>query len=95
MIENKDEVLQAIKKVANDNGYDFSYKACESRVHEEVLNLTVQPKDGDDRRALSLVVAKGENRFRVTFAGADISKHCKDLDQLLIIIKDWLLNRKD
>lgn len=89
--ENKDTVLQAIKKVVNDNGYDFSYKGCESRAYEETLYLTVQSREEDNRPLLNFIVTLGLRPFRITFDGVD----CKDLNQLIIIIKDWLLNRKD
>jgi hypothetical protein len=92
MIENKDEILQAIRKLANDNGYDFSDNGSEPRIPERWY-LAVRPKEGDDRPSLPFVVTKEPSRFRVTFAGASIPKYCKDLDQLLAFIKDWLLTR--
>jgi len=95
MIVNKDEVLQAVKELVNDNGYDFFCNRCESRVHEEALSLAVQPKEGDDRPLLNFIVTNGSSRFRIAFAGVDGPKYCKDLKQLLDVIKNWLLNRKD
>lgn len=97
MIGNKDEVLQAIKKLTNDNGYDFfnngnPYPPIE---HEKVLYLAVKPKEGDDRPLLNFVVTIGLNRFRVTFPETDAPNYCTDLNQMLDVIKDWLLNGKD
>jgi hypothetical protein len=100
MIGNKDEVLQAIKKLANDNGYDFFPGECRLRKDMrgetigEVLCLAVQPREGDNRELLNFVVTNGENRFMVTFAGEDVPMYCKDLNQLLIIIKDWVIKQK-
>jgi len=93
MIVNKDELLQAVKKLVNDNGYDFFYNGCESRVHEEALSLAAQPREGDDRPLLNFIVTNGSSRFRITFAGIDVPKYCKDLDQLLDTIKDRLTTR--
>jgi hypothetical protein len=95
MIENKDEVSQAIRKLADDNGYDFFNNGGPNppREHEKVLYLAFQPKEGDKRPLLNFVVAICSNRFRVTFDGAIIPKYCKDLGQLLDFIKDWLLTR--
>jgi hypothetical protein len=96
MVENKDEVLQAIRKLTNDNGYDFfnnggSYPQKE---HEEVLSLAVQQREGDDRPLLSFVVTIGLNRFRVTFPEANNPEYCTDLNHMLDVIKNWLLKGK-
>lgn len=94
MIANKDNVLQAIRKLASDNGYGFFYKGSQYKRHRETLCLAVQPKEGDERPSLDFDVAEGSNRFRVTFAEINTPEYCKDLGQLLDTIKDWLLNRE-
>jgi hypothetical protein len=78
----------------NDNDYDFFYNGCESRIYEEVLNLAVQPQKGDDRPLLNFIITNGSSRLMINFSGVDAPKHCKDLEQLLDFIKDWLLNEE-
>lgn len=97
MVGNKDRILQAIRKLTNDNGYDFFNNGCPypPREHETVLYLAVQPKEGDARPLLDFVVAIESSRFRVTFPGIDVPKYCKDLNQMLDVVKDWLPNAKD
>jgi len=100
IVEDKDEVLRAIDKLVNDNGYDYFRGKCWLRKDkvdepiEDVLCLAVQPKEGDDKPLFHFVVTIGSSRFRITF-DKDVPKYCKDLDQMLNIIKDWLLNIKD
>ena len=93
MTENMDEVLQAIRKLVNDNGYDFFNNGCQCREYEKALYLAVQPKDGDDRPLLNFIVTIESSRFRITFDGVDVPQYRKDLNQLLDVIKDWLLTR--
>lgn len=97
MVGNKDEVLQAIRKLTNDNGYDFfnNGDTYPPREHEKVLYLSVQPREVDDRPLLNFVVTIGSSRFKVTFAGSEVPKYCTDLNQMLDVIKDWLLKGKD
>jgi len=94
MVGNKDEVLQAIRKLTNDNGYNFFNNGgpYPPREHEEVLSLIVQPREEEDRPLLNFVVTIGLNRFRVTFPETDTPKYCTDLNQMLDVIKKWLLN---
>jgi hypothetical protein len=97
MVGNKDDVLQTIRELANDNGYDFFNNGSPypPRENGEVLYLAVQPREGDDRPLLNFVVTIGLNRFRVTFPETDATNHCMDLNQMLVVIQDWLLNGKD
>ncbi|OHB54627.1 MAG: hypothetical protein A2173_06100 [Planctomycetes bacterium RBG_13_44_8b] len=93
MVGNKDEVLKAIRKLTNANGYDFFNNGgpYPPREHEKALYLSVQPREGDDRALLNFVVTIGSNRFKITFPGTDVPEYCTDLNQMLDIIKDWLL----
>ena len=95
MVGNKEEVLQAIKKLTNDNGYVFINNGgpYPPREHEELLYLAVQQREGHDRQLLNFVVTIGTSRFMITFNGAEIPRYCMNLNQMLYIIKDWLLNR--
>jgi hypothetical protein len=95
MIVNKDEVLQAIRKLVDDLGYDFKNNGgpCPPREHGETLYLAVQLRTGDYRPLLNFVVSWSD-RFLVTFEGANTPKYCKDLSQLLDFIKDWLVKGK-
>lgn len=92
---DKDAVLQAIEKLVKDNGgYDFFNNGgpYPPREQGEALYLAVQPKKGDERPLLNFVVS-WSHRFLVTFDGVDVPQYCKDLNQLLDVIKDWLLTR--
>jgi len=94
------EVSQAIKELANANGYDFfpgtggPRKDNRGSVIENVLCGTVQSQKGDNRPLLNLIVTIGSNHFRVTLE-TSAPKKANDLDQLLDIIKEWLLNKKE
>ena len=96
MVGNKEEVLQAIRKLTSDNGYDFINNGgpYPPREHEKVLYLAVQQREGHDRPLLNFVVTIGTSRFMITFNGAKVPRYCTDLKQMLDIIKDWLLNGK-
>lgn len=97
MVGNKDEILQAIRKLTYDNGYDLFNNGgpYPPRENEEVLYLAVQPREGDNRPLLNFVVTIGLNRFRVTFPEADAPSYCTDSNQMLDVIKYWLLNEKN
>lgn len=88
MKENKDMVFQEIKKLVNDNGYDCFRRDCGPR--KAVLYLEVQSRD--DGYSRQLVVTIASSRFMITFAEANAPQYCGDLDQMLNIIKNWLLN---
>jgi hypothetical protein len=93
VVESRNMVIDAIKKLVNDNGYDFFNKG--GPREREALHLAVQPKEGDDKPLLDFVVTIGSNRFMVTFPERDVPNYCMDLNQMLDVIKDWLLNKKD
>lgn len=97
MVGNKDEVLQAIRKLTNDNGYVFFNNGgpYPPREHdEEVLYLSAQPKEGDNRPSLNFIVTIGSSRFRVTFDGAKVPEYFEDFNQMLIGITKWLQNNR-
>ena len=95
---DKDEVLQAIRKLANDMGYDFFNNGGPPREQgegeqRETLYLAVQYKEGDERPLLNFVVS-WSCRFLVTFNSAKISEYFKDLNQMLSGIKGWLIKNR-
>jgi hypothetical protein len=95
MIESEKEVLQAIRNLVSDIGYDFFDRGSPypPRGHEKALYLAAQPRKGDNRKLLHFVVTIESNRFRITLGGAKAPQYRKDLNQLLDFIKDWLLTR--
>lgn len=101
MVANKEEVLQAIKKLANDNGYDFFLGECKIRKDKRgmstiaVLHQAVQLREGDERPLLNFIVTIDSSRFSVTFDGAKVPKKFDDLSQTLNDIRGWLLSRKN
>jgi len=101
MKENKDEILQEIKKLFSDSEYDLFYKWGECPeampwVTEERLHLWVHPKD-EHNRVLLFDVAIGSVYLRVSFAevgkGNCECKNCRDRYEMLDFIKACLLNR--
>jgi len=96
MLENKEDVLQAIRKLTNENGYDFINKGGPYPPMEDkkTLYLAVQQRERYDRPSLNFVVTIGPSRFMVNFEGADVPMHCIDLNQMLGVIEDWLINTK-
>lgn len=101
MIEDKDEILEAIRKLVDDNGYEIFYKWGESPIElnwitEERLHTWVKPKDKDNRVFL-FDISNGSTYLRVTFA--DISngnfdwKNCRDQNEMLDFIEECLRTR--
>jgi hypothetical protein len=90
------EVSRAIKKTANEIGYDFfpgqggPRTDIKDNICEYVLNGAFQFQKGDNRPLLQVVVVIKSDHFRITFETIAPTK-ANDLDQLCTVIKEWLL----
>jgi len=92
MIEDKDEILEAIRKLVIDIGYDFFYKGCKSREHEEVLEFGIPLKD-EDNIELLFEVAIGSRHLRITCGDKDNPEYFKVRSEMLDFIEECLRTR--
>lgn len=100
MIEDKDEILQAIEERVNNIGWEIFSRGNESPektpwATENRLLLWVKPKDKANSE-LSLDVAIGSSYLRVTFGGEDKPEQFKDAnkkDKMLDFIEKYLQSR--
>jgi hypothetical protein len=103
MVDKKHIVLQKIKQLVVDCGYELYYSWCEHPVkvtpwvHEVRLHLWAKPKDGRNK-SLMFDVAIGSDYLRVSFEDSDTGdcgikryKGKDDLAKALEFIKERLV----